>query len=74
MPVSTPPVAVFDSLTQSARRLELNPFEYLRDVIDRITTTPAEHMDDLTPLGWKRDLARARETGLADFNRGSDEK
>ena len=48
--------SVFYSLTQSAKKLGLNPFQYLADVIDRVTTTPPERLEELTPLDWK--LAR----------------
>ena len=50
--------SVFYSLCQSAKRLDLNPFEYLRDVIERAITTPAHRISELTPANWKR----ARET------------
>ena len=48
--------SVFYSLSQSAKKLGLNPFEYLADVINRMRTTPKDRLADLTPLGWK--LAR----------------
>ena len=50
--------SVFYSLTQSAKKLGLNPFEYLADVIDRVTTTPKEHLGELTPSAWREALGR----------------
>ena len=54
--------SVFYSLTQSAKRLGLNPFEYLRDAIERISTTPTEYIDELTPASWKRARERAEKS------------
>ena len=44
---------VFYSLIQSARRLGLDPFAYLSDVIERISTHPQSRIRELTPRGWK---------------------
>jgi transposase len=44
---------VFFSLAQSCRRLGVDPFEYLKDVISRISTHPASRIGELTPRGWK---------------------
>jgi transposase len=33
--------------------LQINPFVYLRDVIDRVSTHPARLMLELTPREWK---------------------
>ena len=57
--------SVFYSLTQSAKRLGLDPFEYLRDVIDRIASTLPERIDELTPQGWKEARQRAEKSELA---------
>jgi hypothetical protein len=32
---------------------QINPFAYLRDVIERISTHPASRVDELTPRIWK---------------------
>ena len=45
--------SVFYTLVQSAKRLKIDPFFYLRDLIERISTHPASRIDELTPLGWK---------------------
>jgi hypothetical protein len=34
-------------------RLQINPFVYLRDVIERISTHPARLVLELTPRDWK---------------------
>ena len=47
---------VFYTLVQSAKRLGLDPFAYLSDVIERIASHPASRIDELTPRGWR--LAR----------------
>ncbi len=43
---------VFFSLVQSARRLAIDPFAYLADVIERVSTHPASRVWELTPRGW----------------------
>jgi len=46
--------AVLYSLATSCRRIGIEPREYLRDVIDRVSTHPMAQIDELTPLGWKQ--------------------
>ena len=43
---------VFFSLVQSCRRLGVDPFAYLSDVIERISTHPQSRIEELTPRGW----------------------
>lgn len=45
--------AVFYSLIGSCRLLGIPPFDYLRDVLARISTHPHRRIDELTPAGWK---------------------
>ena len=45
--------SVFYSLSQSAKRLGLNPFDYLVDVIERVSTHPQSRIDELPPKGWR---------------------
>src|SRR5690349_10684028 len=47
--------AIFTSLIQSARMSGLNPFEYLKDVLERIVSTDvkAHQLDCLLPWTWK---------------------
>ena len=51
--------ALFYSLIQTCKLNDVNPFEYLRDVLSRVGTTPQARMHELTPRAWK--AARAAE-------------
>ena len=44
--------ATLYSLTVSCWELKLDPFRYLRDVIDRVSTTPCSEISSLTPRAW----------------------
>jgi transposase len=46
--------AILCSLVQTCKHLQINPFVYLRDVIERVSTHPARLVLDLTPRLWKR--------------------
>lgn len=46
--------ALLYSLINSAKLQKLDPFEYLRDVIDRVSSHPASRVAELTPRGWKQ--------------------
>jgi len=48
--------AILLSLVGSCKRLKIDPFVYLRDVIERIPTHPKSRMAELTPRAWKRSL------------------
>lgn len=50
---------VFYSLVQSCKRLGVDPFTYLADVLERIGSHPAALIDELTPRGWKERRQRA---------------
>ena len=53
--------AVLCSLVQTCKHLGIDPFTYLRDVIDRVSTHPARRILELTPREWQRQRAdRAR--------------
>jgi len=41
--------AILCSLVQTCKHLQINPFVYLRDVIDRVSTHPARLVLELTP-------------------------
>jgi transposase len=45
--------ATIYSLIASCKLCEIDPFEYLRDVLDRVSTHPASRVVELTPPGWK---------------------
>ncbi len=49
--------ATLYSLTVSCWELQIDPFVYLTDVLDRLSTTPSSQVASLTPRGW----AAARE-------------
>jgi transposase len=55
--------AIFTSLIQSARMNGLNPFEYLKDVLERIVSgdVKAHQLDRLLPWTWKTQQS-ARQT------------
>ena len=46
--------AILYSLVQTCKHLHINPFVYLHDVIERISTHPARLVLELTPRQWKR--------------------
>jgi len=45
--------AILYSLIASCRLCGIDPFVYLRDVLERINTHPANRINDLTPPRWK---------------------
>ena len=45
--------AIVCSLVQTCKRLQINLFVYLRDVIERVSTHPARLVLELTPREWK---------------------
>lgn len=45
--------AVLLTLVNSAKAHGIDPFVYLRDLIDRVSTHPASRIDELTPRRWK---------------------
>jgi transposase len=49
--------AVIYSLVASCKHIGIDPFAYLRDVLDRISTHPNARIGELTPRGWKAALA-----------------
>jgi transposase len=45
--------AILYTLIESAKRAGVEPFAYLRDVVDRVSTHPARAIADLMPFRWK---------------------
>ena len=45
--------AIIYSLVASCKIIEIDPFAYLRDVLDRVSTHPNSRIAELTPRGWK---------------------
>ena len=54
--------AILFSLTETCRRLGVEPWAYLRDVLDRVSTHPASRIDELLPDRWEaiRRVAKER--------------
>lgn len=44
--------AIYYSFVVSCRELKIEPFFYLRDIFDRVSTHPARLIAELTPRGW----------------------
>ncbi len=45
--------AIIYSLVATCKLCHIDPFAYLRDVLDRVSTHPANRIVELTPSGWK---------------------
>jgi hypothetical protein len=45
--------AIIYSLVASCKLNEIDPFEYFRDVLARVSTHPADKIDELLPGEWK---------------------
>jgi transposase len=54
--------AILCSLVQTCKHLQIDPFVYLRDVIERVSTHPARRVLELTPREWRRLRAPAAQT------------
>ena len=54
--------AILSPLVQTCKHLRINPFVYLRDVIERVSTHPARLVLELTPRDWKgqKQISRAQ--------------
>jgi hypothetical protein len=50
--------AIFFSLIASAKRHGFDPFEYLRDVFERLPAHPASRIHEFLPDKWKELRAR----------------
>ena len=46
--------AVIYSLVSTCKHHGIDPFEYLRDVLTRISTLPVSRLPELFPKTWKR--------------------
>lgn len=55
--------AILYTVVESCRRQGIDPYEYLRDVLERIPGTLAKDLDSLTPSGWA--AARVKKQTLA---------
>jgi transposase len=65
--------AVLMSFTSTCHRLGIEPWAYLRDVLTRLPTTPAEELDALLPDRWKgaRSATATTAAGAAPASPGS---
>jgi hypothetical protein len=41
------------TLVQTCKAHQVDPFAYLRDIIDRVNIHPMSRIDELTPRRWK---------------------
>lgn len=46
-------LAILQTLTSTCALHDLNPYEYLRDVLVRLGTHPSARLDELLPMNWK---------------------
>ena len=55
--------AVLFSFTSTCQRLSVEPWRYLRDVLERLPSHPAERLAELLPVEWAKtqSAAAARE-------------
>ena len=51
------------SLTATCKALGVDPYAYLRDVLERISTHPFSRLDELLPDRWEEDSGSRRERG-----------
>lgn len=51
------------SLVSTCKRHDVNPTEYLRDVIQTLTNDPATDLDQLLPHNWKKNRENSEITG-----------
>lgn len=54
--------AIFYSILATCRHLEINPQEYLADVLNRIGNHPINRIDELMPGRWKENKLQATES------------
>ena len=57
--------AIIYSLVASCKLNEIDPFRYFRDVLARVSTHPADKIDELLPSEWKKLNAEA-DAGVGD--------
>ena len=51
--------AVLFTIIENCRRLGLNPFDYLKDVLTRLPSMTNQQTHPLTPAAWARESAKA---------------
>jgi len=50
---------VLTSFITTCKRLDIDPFAYLRDIFDRISTHPASRLAELLPDQWRAERRAA---------------
>jgi hypothetical protein len=45
--------AILTSFIATCKRLQINPFAYLRDIFDRISSHPVKRLEELLPDNWQ---------------------
>jgi hypothetical protein len=45
--------AIITSITSTCKRLGINPYEYIKDVLTRLGANPNTNIDELLPDRWK---------------------
>src|SRR5579872_7093377 len=50
--------AILYSLIASCKQNGVEPFHYIRDVLERVSTHPARGVDDLMPARWRPSAAK----------------
>lgn len=63
--------AVLMSFTSTCKRLGVEPWTYLQDVLGRLPTTPAEQMSELAPDNWQA-ARRAKQASSAQSSPAAD--
>ena len=57
--------AIFYSLIETCRRHGVEPFAYLRDILERVSTHPAKDIAALLPTNWKKEQEALRQQRAA---------
>jgi transposase len=52
--------ALIYSLVESCKKMNIEPFEFMGDIINRAPSYPKEKLFDLSPVGWKRLKEKSR--------------
>lgn len=52
-------LALFYSLLASCKKQQVNPWEYLKDILERMPRTKTSQLRDILPDRWKSNTCRA---------------
>jgi hypothetical protein len=56
--------AILFTIIENCRRLGINPYEYLRDVLTRLPRMTNQQTHTVTPAAWAREQAKAAQPAL----------